>query len=369
VKDAPVDGVELDPLHAKSTAGSDYFVEVVLPRSALDFSNKISGSRNTVNETAVENVTWAITDGRAGILNQARGLAEAVGLPIEVKTVHPRPPWTWLPVTLWPAPFAALGPDSATLAPPWPRVVIGCGWRSIPFVLAIKRRSGGATFAVQLQNPRVDPKRFDLVVPPEHDGLTGENVVPILGSPNGITQAALDAAAARWTKTLERLPRPRVAVLVGGTSKSHRFADDDARELASRLKTLASQGHGLMVTTSRRTGETQTRIIRDALTGTQSYVFDGVGDNPYLGILSLADAILVTSDSTNMAVEAAATGKPVHIAHLPGGGAKFDRLHASLTTKGIARPFTGAIERWTYEPLNETARVARLIRRKIGLDP
>ena len=322
-----------------------------------------------MNEAAVENVTWAITDGRAGILNQARGLAEAIGLPVEVKTVHPRWPWTWLPVTHWPAPFAALGPDSTQLRPPWPRVAIGCGWRSIPFMLAIKRRSNGTTFTVQLQHPRIYPKRFDLVVPPEHDGLTGDNVMPIIGSPNGVTKATLDTAAARWAKTFERLPHPRVAVLVGGASKSHRFSDDDARELAAKLKALAAQGHGLMVTTSRRTGETQEKIIRDALAGTRSYVFDGAGDNPYIGLLALADAILVTSDSTNMAVEAAATGKPVHIIGLPGGGAKFDRLHASLTKKGITRPFNGAIEAWRYEPLNETARVAHVIRRKIGLEP
>lgn len=317
----------------------------------------------------MENVTWAITDGRAGILNQARGLAEAIGLPVEVKTVHPRWPWTWLRVTLWPAPLAALGPDSAKLASPWPRVAVGCGWRSIPFMLAIKRLSNGATFTVQLQHPRIDAKRFDLVVPPEHDGLSGENVVPIVGSPNGVTPAKLEAAASQWTKTFERLPKPRLAVLIGGTSKSHRFTEDDARDLVQKLKQLAARGHGLMVTTSRRTGDAQTKVLRDALAGTPSYIFDGAGENPYLGILALADAIIVTSDSTNMAVEAAATGKPVYIAKLPGGDAKFDRLHASLMNRGIARPFESAIETWRYDPLNETARIARLIRAKIGLEP
>jgi mitochondrial fission protein ELM1 len=320
-----------------------------------------------VNDTAVENVTWAITDGRAGILNQARGLAEAVGLPVEVKTVHPRLPWTLLPVTRWPAPFAALGPGSASFAPPWPRVAIGCAWRSIPYMLAVKHRSGGKTFTVQLQHPRVDPALFDLVVPPEHDNLTGANVVPIIGSPNGVTRVRLDAAAKKWSATFEHLPRPRVAVLIGGASKSHSFSEDDARRFANSLKTLTAQNMGVMVTTSRRTGDAQTKIIRDMLTGANAYVFDGEGENPYAGLLALADAILVTSESTNMAVEAAATGKPVYIVDIPGGGAKFDRLHETLRNRGIARIFAGKIEQWTYEPLNETARVAELIRRRIGL--
>jgi mitochondrial fission protein ELM1 len=54
---------------------------------------------------------------------------------------------------------------------------------------------------------------------------------------------------------------------------------------------------------------------------------------------------------------------------IPGGEPKFDRLHASLRARGITRPFAGKIEHWTYEPLNETARVALIIRHKLGLSP
>lgn len=319
-----------------------------------------------MNDRAVENVAWAITDGRAGMANQARGLAEAIGVPVQVKTVHPRFPWTILPVTAWPAPFQALGSDSSKLEPPWPRVAIGCGWRAIPYVLAVKHLSGGKTFTVQLQDPRTDPKRFDLVVPPEHDGLKGANVEAMVGSPNSVTRAKLDAAATQWRATFEGLNRPRIAILIGGASNAHRFGENDATALAARLKVLAPR-FGLMVTTSRRTGAAQTKIIENALADAGAYVWNGSGDNPYFGLLALADVILVTSDSTNMAVEAAATGKPVYIVDLPGGDPKFTRLHHDLTQRGIARKFTGEIAQWTYEPLNETARIAAIIRKKIGL--
>ncbi len=322
-----------------------------------------------MNDTALENVTWAISDGRAGIANQVRGLAEAVGLVVEIMTVHPRFPWTLLPVTAWPAPFSALGPGSSVFAPPWPKLAIGCGWRSIPYVLAVKRLSGGKTFTVQLQDPRVDPSHFDLVVPPEHDNLKGTNVEAIVGSPNAITRAKLEAAASQWRAKFDAFKKPRVAVLIGGKSKSHSFGEDDARKLAAQLKQLDARGMGLMITTSRRTGEAQTRVIKDTLAGTKAFVWDGAGDNPYFGLLALADVILVTSDSTNMAVEAAGTGKPVYVVDLPGGDSKFTRLHADLERRGIARKFTGEIAQWTYQPLNETARIAALIRRRIGLEP
>lgn len=315
---------------------------------------------------AAENVSWVVTDGRAGLVNQARGLAEAIGLPIEVKTVAPLLPWTILPVTMWPATLSSLNAKSSKLEAPWPRVAVGCGWRSIPYMLEIKRRSGGRTFTVQLQDPRIDPKHFDLIVPPEHDHVVGVNVVSIVGSPNGITRAKLDDARAKWSAALDALPRPRVAVLIGGASNSHRFGEDDARALAHQLKALAAKGAGLMITTSRRTGDKQTKAIKDTLAGTRAYIWDGAGDNPYLGLLASADAVLVTSDSTNMVVDAATAGAPVYIVDIPGGDPKFDALHRRLAELGIARNFGGEIERWRYTPLNETARVAALIRERIG---
>lgn len=333
---------------------------------AGDFSNKITESRNTVN-AAAENVSWIITDGRAGLVNQARGLAEAIGLPVEVKTVAPLLPWTVLPVTLWPAALSSLSAKSSKLEPPWPRIAVGCGWRAIPYMLEIKRRSGGRTFTVQLQDPRIDPKHFDLVVPPEHDHVVGTNVVSIVGSPNGITRAKLDDARAKWAHAFEALPRPRVAVLIGGASNAHRFGADDAKALAQRLKALDAKGAGLMITTSRRTGAKQTQIIKETLAGTRAYMWDGAGDNPYLGLLAHADAVLVTSDSTNMVVEAATAGVPVYVVEIPGGDPKFDALHRRLKELGVARDFAGEIERWRYEPLDETARVAALIRERIGM--
>jgi mitochondrial fission protein ELM1 len=317
-----------------------------------------------VKSGGTSNACWVISDGRAGILNQCLGLAEAVGLPIEVKTVHPRWPWTWLPPTLWPMPLRSLGPDSAAFAPPWPRLAIGCGRRSIPFMLALKRLSAGGTFTVQLQDPRIATTHFDLVVPPEHDKVAGSNVITTLGSPNRISKQKLDAAAASWRAQFAALPAPRIGVLIGGKSKAHQFTEADAERLAAQLKAL-TKDVTLLVTPSRRTGEAQSKILRRALEGTSAYVWDGTGENPYFAILALCDAFLVTSDSTNLLTEAATTGKPVHIVEIPGGNAKFARLYENLISRGIARRFTGRIENWSYEPLAETATVAAEVRRRL----
>lgn len=309
----------------------------------------------------VENACWVVTEGAAGMENQALGLAERLPLPIVVKRVRLRRPWRWLAPRSPVSPFGREEDSCSPIAPPWPRLVIGCGRQSIPFVRAIKRVSGGRTLTVQCQHPRIASANFDLVIPPEHDGLTGPNVFPILGSANRITPARLAEARAHFAPRFEPLRSPRLGALIGGASRAYSFGATEGAKLAAALSALA-QTHGLMATTSRRTGKQTSDQIAAALGGTNADLFRGEGENPYLGILAWADAFLVTADSVNLACEAAATGKPVHIFPLPGGSAKFQRFHRGLERRGIARPFAGYLERWTYPPLDETGRAAARIR-------
>ena len=127
---------------------------------------------------------------------------------------------------------------------------------------------------------------------------------------------------------------------------------------------LAQRGFGLAITTSRRTGAAATAQLRARLEPLGAYIWDGKGENPYFGLLALADVVIVTSDSVSMVSEAAFSGKPVHVFELEGGSAKFARFHQALRDAGISRPFRGAIERWVYTPPDDTARAAAEIRRR-----
>ncbi|MBI3675457.1 MAG: mitochondrial fission ELM1 family protein [Proteobacteria bacterium] len=298
--------------------------------------------------------------------NQALGLAERLALPISIKHVGLDWPWRVLAPRLVPDPLAKASAASSALAPPWPKLVIGCGRQSIPFVEAIKRASGGRTLTVQCQHPRVNPARFDLVIPPEHDGLTGRNVFPIIGSPNRITRAKLNTARDAYAQQFHRVRAPRLGVLIGGKSKAYTFDRGEAEAIGRTLAHLSS-AYGLMVTASRRTGAENLNRIEKSLEGTDAYFWNGTGESPFFGILAWADAFLATSDSVNMACEAAVTGKPVHIFPLPGGSAKFARFHKLLEEKGIARQFEGRIEQWNYPPLDETGRAAKEIQRLLDL--
>ncbi len=99
----------------------------------------------------------------------------------------------------------------------------------------------------------------------------------------------------------------------------------------------------------------------------RSAVWRGGADNPYEGWLGLADAVVVTSDSVNMATEACATGRPVLLAHLPGGSDKFARFHDALRRGGHAGDFEGAIDfAWKPVALDDTGTVAGRVTRLLA---
>lgn len=298
--------------------------------------------------------------------SQCLGLAEALGVTPVVKRVAPRFPWTVLPPQLWLRPFSAPGPAGDALAPPWPELLIATGRQTVALSIAIRRAAQGGTFTVQIQDPRVDVRRFDVVVAPAHDGLAGENVVTTTGALHRVTAARLAREADRFHLRLRYLPRPRIAVLIGGTNRHYRMSRAAAERLADGLARLATvHKAGLMITPSRRTGMRNQALISGKLAGLRVEIWDGSGENPYFGYLGLADAVVVTGDSINMVSEACATGKPVFVFALDGGSDKFRRFHATLEEMGITRPFTGELPQWRYDPLDDTGRVAEDVRHRM----
>lgn len=308
---------------------------------------------------------WVVTDGKAGMENQCIGLAEALGFEPVVKRVRLRAPWKQLSPFLRRGLKYAFSKHGDSVAPPWPDLLIASGRMSVPASLFVRRssRKGNkrGTFTVQIQNPVIDPSRFDLVVVPRHDMLSGPHVMTTRGSLHRVTKDMLLRESERFAPKIAALPKPYIAVLIGGTNSVYNLTPREMHLLSGQLKAIAGRDGSLIITPSRRTGAENLKILTEALKDTPSYVWDGQGDNPYYGMLGLADSILVTCDSVNMISEACSTGKPVMIIDLPGGSDKFRRFHQAMRDDGMVRPFAGKIEKWAYQPLNDVSLVAERV--------
>ncbi|TMJ56598.1 MAG: hypothetical protein E6G81_13680 [Alphaproteobacteria bacterium] len=279
-------------------------------------------------------LVWVLHDGKPGMASQALGLAEATGFPFVEKQLSVNRPWAWLPPQLWLAPLRVASEGDVRLAPPWPDLVIGCGRHSAMPALAIRRASGGRTFAAQVQDPRIGRGKFDLLFVPEHDRLRGPRVVVTRGAIHRMTPVRLTEQGRRFPG-LAGLPRPILGVLIGGANRSYRLGLDRLAAIAEAIAAiLRAVGGSAVVTPSRRTGAAGLALLRQHLVGLPAEIWDG-------------------------------TGKPVHIIELEGGDAKFARFHAAMREAGITRPFTGRIENWSYSPPDDTERAGMLLRNAV----
>ncbi len=329
-------------------------------------------SRQDILPSGAAMTCWVVTDGKPGMENQCIGLAERLGVNPVVKRIKLRSPWKQLSPFLRHGLDYAISPDGDGIAPPWPDVLIATGRASIPAALLVRRASrasgGPGTFCVQLQNPVIDPSRFDLVVVPRHDAMSGPNVMTTRGGLHRITPVFLKAEAEDLLPTLGNMPRPMVAVLLGGTNAVYQLTSQVMRAVAQQLAHLAkTSGGSLLITPSRRTGAENLAIVREATAGLPVYLWEGQGHNPYYGMLGLADYVVVTCDSVNMTTEACTTGKPVFVVDLPGGSDKFRRFHQSMRDEGLTRPFHGQLDTWSYHPVNDVGLVAARVKEMMQL--
>jgi mitochondrial fission protein ELM1 len=233
---------------------------------------------------------------------------------------------------------------------------------------ALRRRSP-ETFSIVLLDNRAGLGIADVIWVPQHDRLRGPNVVTTLTAPHSFTAERLARLRQVIPADIAALPRPRIAVILGGKNKVYEFRPADDARLAASLQALGALGASFMITPSRRTHARLLEVTEEATRAFARILWNGEGTNPYPDFLAHADAFVVTADSVNMTGEAAATGRPVYLFTPSAGSDKFRRFHAALQAHGATRPLPDhpdAIPAWTYEPLQSAESIAREIERRWG---
>ena len=320
---------------------------------------------------ALEGEAWTLSDGHAGNVRQAVALATALDFAdTHAITLEPCAPWRWLAPRMLPGGRHAFGRDFArSLASP-PALAIGCGRQA---ALATRLLRAAGSRVVQILDPRLDPRHWDLVVAPEHDGLTGENVVTLVGSLHPVDDAWL-AQARDGFDLFAQLPAPRTTLLIGGSTAQSRY-DEAAlgRDLALLAGRMRAERGSVLVTTSRRTPDAWRAIVQRQLADIPGVRWfapasgDAGEDNPYPGMLAWGDRIVCTPDSVNMISEACATRAPVLVLGMDGGDGRLRRFHESLRAVGHVQGIDAEWPLGNVEPLRETARVAAVVRERLDV--
>lgn len=306
---------------------------------------------------------WAITDGSQGMISQVNGLAYYLNKNFTEKKCVVKWPWSFFQPGFIPIFKNIFNKDLFKSYPP--HIIITCGRKSVYASLYLKKILRKKLISIHIQNPKVNFKNFDFVISPNHDKISGKNIINSVGALNHINKIIINK-----TKTLFKVPqnKKKVLIILGGENNHYNFNETILKKLILKIKGLLSKKNNyfFIFVSSRRTDKNFINIINKQLKK-NIYVWDNKTNNPYLFSLKIADYIIVTSDSTSMISEACSTGKPVFIFHLPfkRKSLRFEYFHREFEKKGFTRPFKNKLYTWKYKPLNESKRIARILTTRI----
>ena len=322
---------------------------------------------------------WCATDGTAGMRNQTLALAAIMkwdqSPAFRDIVVEPHSLLRYLPhLGRW-APNLPLVQDQksplATISKisDYPSIMVTCGRRMAGISIALKtraNRAGAEMITIHLQDPRLDPTLFDMLIVPRHDRVRGENVIVTKAALNRMNKSYIAARANTLPQQWQATASPRVAVIIGGNNRRYKISHSMATHMAQQLAEFATTNNAnLFLVPSRRCPDTVLRHLQTALPPDHCIIATNDQPNPYPGILAIADAVIVTSDSVNMASEAAGTGKPVLIAHWRTETGRIAKFHQIMQANNHTATLTQLLPAGPFVVLDESAMIRQQVSARI----
>ena len=305
-----------------------------------------------------------LTEGMHGMISQVEGLAKALDLDFIHEKIELNNIWTMIPPKLTPVQDFVFKNEIKENF----NIVISCGRKSVIPSIYLKKKLKNKIINIHIQNPKVSLNNFDFIVAPEHDQLSGRNVLTTKGAIHYLRPNELKENE-NYLKT--KLKNKKViSLIVGGPNKYYNYDDRSINELFKSIEeNFLKNGYQLIFIPSIRTPQLIINKAKDFFKGDQ-IIIENVDKRAYLSSLQLADHIIVTCDSTSMISEAAITGKPIYVAQFPAikndhRFKKFFKLFKSLNIIRDLMPVKFMLDKWNYEKLNETDRISSIINKKI----
>ena len=303
----------------------------------------------------VPGLVWCLHSDKGGDNGQVDTILAALDWQVERKFLAMREQYVWgkprFRATLDHIDLNASDP----LEPPWPDLILTVGRRPSMAALWVRDQSGGQTRVVLIGKPSGRMTSFELVV------ASAENQLPPLANylPIGLPLMRVDLPAVKqaadtWRGRLSDLPRPLIAILIGGETNPFRMNIKVAERLNDDARRVIAMGGTPYLSTSRRTPPDVVSRLQQILPAEARFFAwrADSADNPYKALLGLADGFIVTGDSISMMVEVLRLGKPLQIFSLP-----YDRL-------GALDQYRRAFAHWLFHPRLQSR--ADRIRHAIG---
>jgi len=304
---------------------------------------------------------WSLTDGSQGMISQTKGLANELSVNIKELKTELIFPWNRLqpgilPIFSWI--FKNKLPTNEI-----PDVIISCGRKSIYLSVYLKKKYPNI-INIHIQNPKISSKKFSFIIAPNHDNFFGKNIINSVGAIHHFKESIYLENEFNFNT------RNMVTCIVGGENNHYNFSKENTLDLCKKIKSLKyhNNSNEILVVTSRRTSKKIKNVLKKELSSISTLWF-GEGKNPYEFALYNSKYFIITSDSTSMISEASISGKPIYVYQLPmkRKSKRFIRFHDEFKKMNITKDLNtlDKLENWTYTKLNESKRIAGIIKKRI----
>jgi mitochondrial fission protein ELM1 len=305
-----------------------------------------------------------LTQGMHGMISQVEGLAKALDLDFIHEKIELNNFWKLFPPKLTPiseSVYKKINHDDFD-------VIISCGRKSVIPSIHLKKNSNREVINIHIQDPKVNLNHFDFIVAPEHDGIEGKNVISTKGAIHYLTENEISENKDYLNSFIKKDERKIWALIMGGPTKYYEYSRENIKAIFENLNNLNKQNNfQLVVIPSMRTPKNIIQYVKDYF-GENHTVIETIDKKAYLSALAISEKIVVTCDSSSMISEAALTGKPIYVANISPkkNDKRFQRFRNLFKELNITRNLGEEVENWNYQKLDETNRVANIIKQKIN---
>ena len=306
-----------------------------------------------------------LTEGMHGMISQVEGLAKALDIDFTHHKVELNNFWKLIPPIFTPVSqivYKKLDHSGFDL-------IISCGRKSIIPSIHLKNTSNKKVFNIHIQDPKVNLDNFDFIVAPEHDAIKGQNVITTKGAIHYLTESEINENKDYLNSFIKKDHREVWALILGGPTKYYDYSKKNMKHIFSILyKLLQKHDFQLVVIPSMRTPINTIHYAKEYF-GESHTIIKNVDKKAYLSALAISKNIVVTCDSSSMISEAALTGKPIYVANIEPkkNDKRFQSFKNLFRELNITRNLGEEVETWNYQKLDETNRIANIIKKKINL--
>ncbi len=302
-----------------------------------------------------------LTEGLHGMISQVEGLAKALDLEYFHEKIELNNFWKLIPPSLTPIKNYVFKNNIENEFD----IIISCGRKSVIPSIYLKKNSRKNIINIHIQNPKVSFNNFDYIIAPEHDRISGKNVISSKGALHYLTIEEIENSR-DYLQSRTNSKKDVLTLILGGPTKYYNYSTQNIKSIFSNIKNLTEKNNlHLIVIPSNRTPMETVSLAKSELIN-DTTIIETVDKKAYLSALCLAKYIVVTCDSSSMISEAALTGKPIYVAMIETkrNDKRFKKFRKLFENMNILRKLNDKLETWDYEKLDEANRVSKLIKLK-----